>query len=105
MTLLNCVLFVSADSVVINYGRGDSPILPLDIQCDNRSHVLSSCSSVDLDVSKCMSIAGVDCRGGINKLEEQVLTTNLQLPAVLQVKWKGVVFVLTKEIVALMMIS
>ena len=52
--------------MIINYGKGESPILPLDIECDNHSDVLNNCSSVDLDVSKCMNVAGVDCKGGIN---------------------------------------
>ena len=59
--------------MIINYGRGESPILPLYIQCDNHTDVLSGCSSVDLDVSKCMNIAGVDCRGVMHRLEELVL--------------------------------
>ena len=48
---------------VIDYGRGTSPILPVNIQCASGASTLSDCFTPGLDVSQCSDVAGVDCRG------------------------------------------
>ena len=50
-------------SVVVNYGRGTNPILPLSIQCASGTSTFSDCSTTELDVSQCSHAAGVDCFG------------------------------------------
>ena len=50
-------------SVVSNYGRGKSPIVPWKIQCDSHTNGLSDCFTEELDVSQCTHVAGVDCIG------------------------------------------
>ncbi|CAI8040135.1 Deleted in malignant brain tumors 1 protein [Geodia barretti] len=48
-------------SVVVNYGRGTDPILPLSIECGSGTSAFSDCSTAELDVSQCSHAAGVDC--------------------------------------------
>ena len=62
--------------MIINYGRGNSPIFPRSIKCDNDSDVLSNCSSVELDVHQCMNVAGADCRGVFHNIEDTVFNAN-----------------------------
>ena len=50
-------------SVVVNYGRGTDPILPLSIECGSGTSAFSDCSTAELDVSQCSHAAGVDCFG------------------------------------------
>ena len=52
-----------AESVVVNYGRGNSPILPLSIDCSVDDSDLSECRTTPLDVSQCPHVAGVNCGG------------------------------------------
>ena len=52
-----------AASVLVDYGNGTSPILPLSIKCDREDSELSECSRKELDASQCSSVAGVDCIG------------------------------------------
>ena len=50
-------------SVVYNFGRGTSPILPMSIQCTIDDTTLSSCTITYQDMSECQDIAGVICKG------------------------------------------
>ena len=54
---------MSAVPAVVSYGSGRSPILPLNVSCSENDATFSECSSVDLDVSLCTHVAGVDCKG------------------------------------------
>ncbi|CAI8006305.1 Deleted in malignant brain tumors 1 protein, partial [Geodia barretti] len=50
-------------SVLVNFGRGSSPLLPLRIRCDSTQSAFSECSKGEvLDVRHCRHVAGVDCR-------------------------------------------
>ena len=50
-------------TVLVNYGRGTSPILPLRITCDSTQRLLSECSIAEPDTNQCRHVAGIDCRG------------------------------------------
>ena len=50
-------------SVVSNFGRGTSPILPKSIQCTSDDSIFSDCSATDQDTSQCQHVAGVICEG------------------------------------------
>ena len=50
-------------SVLIDYGRGTSPILPLSVECDGRQNSLTDCLREELDPVKCTRVVGVNCRG------------------------------------------
>ena len=50
-------------SVVSNFGRGTSPILPKNIQCTRDDSIFSECSTTDQDTSLCQHVAGVICEG------------------------------------------
>ena len=54
---------MDSESVVVNYGRGNSPILPLSIDCSVDDSDLSECRTTPLDVSQCPHVAGVNCGG------------------------------------------
>ena len=59
-----CYIYVCAASVLVNFGRGSSPLLPLRIRCDSTQSAFSECSKGEvLDVRHCRHVAGVDCRG------------------------------------------
>ena len=53
---------------VVDYGRGTSPILPVNIQCASGASTLSDCFTPGQDVSQCTDVAGVDCRGMYTRL-------------------------------------
>ena len=53
---------VSTEAAVVNYGRGNSPILPFSIQCDSLTTSISNCSK-KLDTTQCTNVAAIDCRG------------------------------------------
>ncbi|CAI8018786.1 Deleted in malignant brain tumors 1 protein [Geodia barretti] len=48
-------------AVLVDYGLGINPILPLNIQCASGTNTFSDCSTTELDVSQCTNVAGVDC--------------------------------------------
>ena len=50
-------------SVVSNFGRGKSPIVPKSIQCTSDDSIFSDCSTTDQDTSQCQDVAGVICEG------------------------------------------
>lgn len=60
-TTVNKLMF--SESIVANYGRGSSPILPYRVQCAADDHDLSTCIKEETDVSQCKYVAGVDCAG------------------------------------------
>ena len=57
------IIIHNVASVLVDYGKGTNPILPLSIQCVSGDSELSECSRTELDVSQCSSVAGVDCIG------------------------------------------
>ena len=63
VALSTCHSYSIIASVVVNYGRGTNPILPLSIQCANGTSTFSDCSTTELDVNQCAQAAGVDCFG------------------------------------------
>ena len=49
---------------MVNYGRGTSPILPLNIECIGDEETLSNCSKINnLHLGQCTQVIGVDCTG------------------------------------------
>lgn len=49
---------------MVNYGRGDDPMLPYSISCPaGHSSNFSGCSLTELNVSQCQYVAGIDCLG------------------------------------------
>ena len=61
------------ESIVVDYGRGNTPILPLNIDCSVYDSHLSSCAVTELDVSHCAHVAGVNC-GGIIIIMQTCIT-------------------------------
>lgn len=57
------LFFTYAASVLVNYGRGRDPILPLRMECGSDTSTFGNCSTMELDVNKRSSVAGVDCVG------------------------------------------
>ena len=51
------------DAIITNYGRGTSPILPMNIQCGIDDNALSDCTTTDLNTTRCPHVAGVNCGG------------------------------------------
>ena len=49
--------------VLVNYGQGTSPVLPVNIQCTRTQNVFSNCSMAEKNNSQCRQVAGVDCIG------------------------------------------
>ena len=49
--------------MLVDYGNGTNPILPLSFECVSEDDELSECSGTDLDARQCSSVAGVDCLG------------------------------------------
>ena len=48
----------------MNYGRGQTPILPLSVNCSTTDlTMLSDCFKEEFVVGQCKDIAGLDCRG------------------------------------------
>ena len=56
-------MLLLSESVVYNFGRGTSPILPMSIQCTIDDIIFSSCTITYQDMSECQDIAGVICKG------------------------------------------
>ena len=52
-----------AAAVLIDYGRGTSPILPLNVKCDGAEDTLSECLKSKLNPGQCTRVVGIDCRG------------------------------------------
>ena len=62
--IICCVLHLYHPvSVVSNFGRGTSPILPKSILCTRDDSIFSECSTTDRDTSQCQHVAGVICEG------------------------------------------
>ena len=56
--------FPYIESVVANFGRGNSPILPFSVQCSIDDTTLSDCTTTDsIDIDQCPHLAGVICEG------------------------------------------
>ena len=58
-----CQMIIITASALINYGRGRSSILPQSIRCSSGVNALQDCSATELDIRKCKTIAGADCKG------------------------------------------
>lgn len=52
--------------VLMDYGKGNNPILPMDFLCDNAHTTLSGCPLVNSDGGQCKNIAGINCFGWYN---------------------------------------
>ena len=52
-----------SEPILTDFGRGTSPILPLNIQCDSSDTALTHCTTTGLDVSQCPQVAGLNCAG------------------------------------------
>ena len=51
-------------SVVIDIGRGTTPLLPFNVTCATGLETsISDCFAEELDNGQCTHVAGVDCRG------------------------------------------
>ena len=50
-------------SVLIDFGRGTSPILKLDNNCAIFSDTHNDCSVVRMNPEQCMKVLGIDCKG------------------------------------------
>ena len=50
-------------SVISNFGRGTSPVLPKIIQCTRDDSIFSECSTTYQVTSQCQHVAGVICEG------------------------------------------
>ena len=50
-------------SVLIDFGRGTSPILKLDNDCAIFSDTQNICSVVKMNTEACVKVLGINCRG------------------------------------------
>ncbi|CAI8021146.1 Neurotrypsin, partial [Geodia barretti] len=59
------------ESTVVNYRRGNSPILPFSISCSIGDSELDDCAKTALDTSQCPHVAGVNCEGKNVETEDE----------------------------------
>ena len=79
------IYFSIIESIVVNYGRGSSPILPFRIDCSVDDIDISDCITTALNVSQCPQVAGVNCGGQCSHLctlhEFSLYVTHLRIVA------------------------
>ena len=49
--------------MLIDFGRGTSPILRLDNDCIIFSDTQNVCSVIKMNTEECMKVLGIDCKG------------------------------------------
>ena len=64
ITTISHDFLLLTNSAIVDYGRGTSPVLKLNNDCDISSGTLmSNCSKREVNIEQCMTVMGIDCRG------------------------------------------